>query len=65
MMTEENPLVSQKTKSRIVYGLMITIGIFFILTPVLPVSTITAQFLATLLFGVMTGLWVSHLVYNT
>jgi hypothetical protein len=53
-----------KTKRRVVYGVMSLAGIVFVSTLVLPVSEPTAQFLATLSFGLMSGLWLAHLVYS-
>lgn len=52
------------TKQRIVYGIMVLMGLIFISTLMLPVSEATARFIAALSFGVMSGLWLSHLVYS-
>jgi uncharacterized membrane protein YuzA (DUF378 family) len=53
-----------KAKHRVVYGVMGLAGVVFVSTLVLPVSERTAQFIATLSFGLMSGLWLAHLVYS-
>lgn len=53
-----------QNKRRVVYGVMGVAGLVFLSTLVLPVSETTAQFLATLSFGVMSGLWLAHLIYS-
>jgi hypothetical protein len=53
-----------KTKHRVVYGAIVLTGIVFVSTLVLPVPETTAQFLAVLSFGLMSGLWLAHLVYS-
>jgi hypothetical protein len=49
-------------KRRLVYLVMGVSGLGFVSTPFLPVAASTAQFLAVLLFGFMSGLWICHLI---
>jgi hypothetical protein len=49
-------------KRRLVYVVMGLAGIGFVSTPFLPVSESTAQFVAVLLFGIMSGLWLGNLI---
>ncbi|MFC6733440.1 hypothetical protein [Haladaptatus sp. DYSN1] len=53
-----------QTKRRLVYGAMVLAGILFVSTLVLPVPQATAQLIAALAFGVMSGLWLAHLLYS-
>lgn len=52
------------SKRQILYAAMVLVGIGFVTTPVLPVAIGTAQVLAALLFGVMSGLWLGLLVWS-
>lgn len=61
-MSEGNHIDGWKEKT--LYLLMGVAGVAFISTLILPVETEIAQFLAVLFFGIMTGLWLSHLIYN-
>jgi hypothetical protein len=63
-MSDEEPLLTAQGKHRLVYGAMVLAGCVFISTLVLPVAESTAQLLAALAFGLMSGLWLSHLVYS-
>ena len=54
----------EATKRRILYAAMVALGVVFISTPVLPVSTGVAQLVAALVFGVMSGLWLGLLVWS-
>lgn len=65
-MTTLNALVGadEATKRRVLYAAMILLGLVFVTTPVLPVTTDVAQLLAVLLFGVMSGLWLGLLVWS-
>ena len=55
---------SRWSKRRLVYALMVILGAVFVSTTVLPVAEPIAQLLAVLTFGVMSGLWLAHLVYS-
>lgn len=63
-MSVEGRLQGAQSKRRILYGGMFVAGVIFISTLVLPVSEPVAQLLAVLSFGVMSGLWLGHLVYS-
>lgn len=56
---------TQRTKQRIVYAALLVFGGVFVLSLFLPVSESTARFVATLSFGIMSGMWICHLVYST
>jgi len=53
-----------ETKRRFVYAGMTLAGLLFVSTLVLPVSPPIAQLIAVFSFGVMSGLWLGHLVYS-
>jgi hypothetical protein len=55
---------AERTKGRLIYAALVATGGVFVLSLVLPVSDATAQFVATLSFGLMSGLWLSHLVHS-
>lgn len=57
-------LTDRPTKRRILYTAMLLTGAIFVSTLVLPVGESIAQVLAVLSFGVMSGLWLGHLVYS-
>ena len=57
-------LSDEGTKRRVMYGLMVLVGLAFVSTLVLPVSVEVRRFVAALSFGVMSGLWLGHLVYS-
>jgi hypothetical protein len=63
-MSAEEPLLTPQGKDRLVYGAMVLAGGVFVSTLVLPVGDSVAQLLAALAFGLMSGLWLSHLVYS-
>ena len=52
------------TKRRVMYAGMVVAGLVFVSTLVLPVSPADARLVAALSFGVMSGLWLGHLVYS-
>lgn len=51
-----------ETKRRVMYVAMGLAGLVFVSTVILPVSTSTAQLLAVLSFGLMSGLWLGYLM---
>lgn len=51
-------------KRRVLYAVMGLLGAVFLSTLVLPVDETTARFLGTLSFGVMSGIWLAHLLYS-
>lgn len=51
-------------KRRVLYGAMLLVGAVFVATLALPVDAATRQLLAVLTFGVMSGLWLGHLVHS-
>ena len=55
---------SDRQKRRLLYGAMVVLGAVFVSTTALPVADATAQLLAVLAFGVMSGLWLGHLVHS-
>ena len=57
-------VADREAKRRVMYAAMGVAGLVFVSTLVLPVSTQAAQFVAALSFGVMSGLWLGHLVYS-
>jgi len=57
-------LAGRETKRRVVYAGMVLAGLVFVSTLALPVSTPVAQLVAVFSFGVMSGLWLGHLVYS-
>jgi hypothetical protein len=63
-MSAEEPLLTPQGKDRLVYAAMVLAGGVFVSTLVLPVGDSIAQLLAALAFGLMSGLWLSHLVYS-
>ncbi len=52
------------SKRRILYTLMVALGAVFVSTAVLPLESAISQLVAVLAFGVMTGLWLAHLIYS-
>lgn len=63
-MSAEEPLLTAQGKDRVVYAAMVLAGGVFVSTLVLPVGDSVAQLVAALAFGLMSGLWLSHLVYS-
>lgn len=63
-MSVASELEVPRDKRRILYGAMFLVGALFVSTMILPVSESIAQLLAVLSFGVMSGLWIAHLVYS-
>ena len=57
-------LADEGTKRRVMYALMALAGLAFVSTLVLPVPVEVRQFVAALTFGVMSGLWLGHLIYS-
>ena len=64
MATIDRMPTDEGSKRRILYAAMVVVGVGFVTTPVLPVPIGTAQILAALLFGVMSGLWLGLLVWS-
>lgn len=58
------PSLSVSAKRRLVYAGMMLAGVLFVSTLWLPVSTVVSQLVAALAFGVMSGLWLGHLVHS-
>lgn len=53
-----------RSKQLIVYGAMGLAAVVFVSTLFLPVARPTAQFIAVLSFGLMSGLWLGHLIHS-
>ena len=64
-MSDEQPRITQQGKQRLIYGAMVLAGGVFVSTLFLPIDQSSAQFIAALSFGLMSGLWLSHLVHST
>ena len=56
--------IDDRTKGRLIYAALLVAGGVFVLSLALPVSEGTAQFVAALSFGLMSGLWLGHLVHS-
>ena len=55
---------TDRQKRRLLYGAMVVMGAVFVSTLALPVADATAQLVAVLAFGTMSGLWLGHLVHS-
>lgn len=53
-----------RIETRILYAGMVLAGLVFVSSLVLPVAAPVARTVATLSFGVMSGLWLAHLAYE-
>lgn len=51
-------------ETRTLYAGMVLAGLVFVSSLLLPVSTAVSRVVATLAFGVMSGLWLAHLAYE-
>lgn len=58
------PLQDARTKRLLLYGAMVVAGAIMVSTVIAPLPTAVAQLVAALSFGVMSGLWLGHLVHS-
>lgn len=63
-MSVASRLADREAKRTVMYAAMVLAGLVFVSTLVLPLPAATNQLVAALAFGVMSGLWLGHLVYS-